>query len=531
MGAPVYNHDLIDINLAESTSGYQDYLGTGGAAPSGFSSSPTFAMQGTNAIDKGFNGAGNMGIMSTSNTIDLSGGKHVYFLFFVASPNVTRSIEDGGVCVSMGSSTSNFVSFHVEGNDTYGAGGRVGKSYAVNYVNTASAVVPFRTVIGSPPTSNPTTLGAKIDCTTTGRAGYDCIRYGTGAYITDGEIANPATFTGFSTQNDLVANRWGIAVTINGSIEIQGKFVIGQDSAGTPTECYFDDANVDLLFVDCIHSEPDFNEIIIDHSLTTCNWNNVNIKALGTNSRGKITVNANDPTFPIIGGVWTSIDTTTLQLSSSLIGTVWRDTESITTNGATLTNFTVDLSRAISAVVSASLSELINGTFASAGTGYAVDLGTISATISMAWDCSDSGYAATDGSTGNETILVSVDSGQTLTINVNAGKTTPTINNVGAGTVVVLSGSVSINVNVKDETGLNIENALVYIDDDLGVIGNLANTLSDASGNITQIDYSGVSTVATLRIRLYGYKPHLGTISLTQNSTTNIILNNHPQQI
>lgn len=530
MTAPSYNHDLIDINLAESTSGYQDFLGTGGAAPSGFGTSPTFAMQGTNAVDKGFNGAGNMGVMSTSNTIDLSGGKHVYLLFFVASPNVTRSIEDGGVCCSLGSDTSNFVSFHVEGFDTYGAGGRVGKSYAINYVNTASAVAPFRTVVGSPPSSNPTALGAKIDCTTTGRAGYDCIRYGTGAYITDGEIADPATFSGFSEQNDLVANRWGIAVGINGSIEIQGKFVIGQNSSQVATECYFSESNVDLLFVDAIHADSAFNEIKIDHASTTCTWNNVNMKALGTNTKGDINVESNNPTFTVTGGFWAGIGTTTLRSNSSLTGTTWRGTESITLNSATLTDCNIVNNISTSAVIVDNLSQLINCTFTSSGTGYAIDLGTISSTTSMTWDCNDSGYAASDGSTGNETILVDVASGQTLTINVATGKTTPTINNTGVGTVTVVSGSVSIDVNVKNQSEVNIENALVYIDEDINNAGNIANTTTDSSGNIAQANYSGVATLATLRVRLYGYKQFLGTISLTQNSKTNVILINDPQQ-
>ncbi len=99
----------------------------------------------------------------------------------------------------------------------------------------------------------------------------------------------------------------------------------------------------------------------------------------------------------------------------------------------------------------------------------------------------------------------------------------------GDGEIEILS-PVFIDVNVKDQAGVNIENALVYIDDDLGVVGNIANTTTDASGNITQSSYSGIETTGALRVRLYGYKYSISEITLTQNSSTNIILITDPQQ-
>ena len=79
-------------------------------------------------------------------------------------------------------------------------------------------------------------------------------------------------------------------------------------------------------------------------------------------------------------------------------------------------------------------------TFNSNGTGHAVDLGTISANQTLNWDNNDTDYAAANGATGNETILVSVDSGVTLTINVSDTGTVPTYYNTGLGTVNVVAG-------------------------------------------------------------------------------------------
>jgi hypothetical protein len=54
----------------------------------------------------------------------------------------------------------------------------------------------------------------------------------------------------------------------------------------------------------------------------------------------------------------------------------------------------------------------------------------------MNWDCAASGYAASNGSTGDETIWVDVGSGN-LTINVTANGTTPSIRTSGAIVTVV----------------------------------------------------------------------------------------------
>jgi hypothetical protein len=108
----------------------------------------------------------------------------------------------------------------------------------------------------------------------------------------------------------------------------------------------------------------------------------------------------------------------------------------------------------------------------------------------MNYNNNDSGYAGTDGSTGNETILVNVASGQTLTINVGSGKSTPTIKNDGSGTVSVVAGQVTTTITVKDvNTQTVIQGARVYIIADSG--GPLAqgtviiNTLTDSNGQVS----------------------------------------------
>ena len=101
---------------------------------------------------------------------------------------------------------------------------------------------------------------------------------------------------------------------------------------------------------------------------------------------------------------------------------------------------------------------------------------------------------------------------------------------LAGATVEVQSGGVVIDVNVKDEDQVAIQNALVYIDEDLAVGGSIANTTTDINGDISQASYTGAETTATLRVRLYGYRPYKATITLTQDSATNVTLINDPQQ-
>ena len=102
--------------------------------------------------------------------------------------------------------------------------------------------------------------------------------------------------------------------------------------------------------------------------------------------------------------------------------------------------------------------------FVSSGTGHAVDLGTVSASATVTWKNTESGYAAQGGTAANRTILVNVATSQTLTINVATGASTPTYYNTGAGTVSVVSGQVDLVVEVRSlSTGLVIANARVYV--------------------------------------------------------------------
>lgn len=465
MAAPAYTEDLTDIDLAESDTGWTtiNFSGGGGAA---LDFGPDLAMQGVNSVLRQVSGHDRGGIYNNGATAGaVAAGVHIFQWLFTANPGLTDTIQNTGVCVIAGSGTGAVVRFHVDGNDTFGAAGRVGKCYAFRYNNTANSSPPYRTLTGSPG-ATPAYFGGSCNISQSTKGlnfGLDAVRYGTGAYLTAGELIsagdgsdNPCTFDGFATENDYNDvtngyNRWGIFTKVGNSYELQGRFVIGQNNSKVATLCRFRDSDVGIVFVDTIHSETDFTQVIIDHASTRVEWTNVNFTALGTHNPGRVVVNNATTPVIVVGGVWTGIGITTLRAGCDITNLTWRATDQITLNSATLDGCLIENNTAAAAIIATTLDDITGCTFVSDGTGYAVDLGTISSTQSMAWDNSDSGYAATDGSTGNETIKVTIASPNVLTINVAAGATTPTIHKVGTGTVNVVAGQVALTL-----TGLKV---------------------------------------------------------------------------
>jgi len=540
MAVPSYTEDLTDITTAESTTSWSAY----GGGASGLAVNPDSAMQGTNCVGKQVSSADKGQYFDNGSGITLGTGDHIYQWIFCTTPGLTDTRANKGASVLIGTTSANYCQYHVEGNNTYGAAGRVGKCYAIDYsTRSTNGSEPYRTATGSPG-ANPQIFGGGLVTTASVKGENCCVdasRYGTGAYLTAGELTsagdgtdNPCTFSGFATQNDSVTNRWGIFTSIGGSYELQGTFAIGQDNTQTATLCRFEDSDVNIVIVDTIHAASTFNKFIIDHASTVCNWTNVNITALGTTAPGQITVTSNDPTFNVTGGTWTGLGAITFDSNTTADGVTIRQCDTVTTGEGVLTNSTIDRSTATVAVVHnyASLTNLTGNTFISDGTGHAVNIGTVSSTTSITWDNSSSGYVAgstgspvTTGTSGNEAILCNVASGQTLTINVASGASIPSVKNDGTGSVNVVAGQVTLTIKCVDAvTGSNVQNARVYVVAASGgsmtpgdVIIN--KVLTDASGEASDTrSYSGNQPI-TGRVRkgsastYYKESPISGTVS------------------
>ena len=437
-----------------------------------------------------------------------------------AAPPALATKALGGVRVLVGSSYGDFESWIVAGSD-----------FPPEFIWNSWAINPL---IGSPDytVGTPTDysyFGTAVSATAQARGNpnaMDSIFYGRCEQIyTNGDSTNGyAIFAGYAAIDNDLANKYGLLREFNGAYLHQGLMTFGT----TATAVEFVDANVVINIMNTENVTSNFNRYEVNNVNSLLDWTAVSISALGLVSKGRFEA-IDDATVNKTSCTFTDMDSFIYLSNSAILTSTYRRCGLITQNSATFTACTFDTASGAVALSSNNLDLITKCTFNSDGTGHAVDLGTVTTTQSLTWDNTDVGYASTDGSTGNESILVSVDSGITLTLNVATGASTPTVNNVGLGTVNVVSGAVSIAINVKDQLAQDIADALVYIDEDLEVAGEIINVTTNATGDVST-SYSGVATSATVRVRKYGFKPYVGVISLLADSQTNVTLITDPQQ-
>jgi hypothetical protein len=520
MAVPSYTEDLTDITLAESVTGWSAL----GGGTSGLGIGNDFRMQGTNCVDKQVSDAEKGQVYNFGSTITPGTNTHFFVWVFLATPGLTNTLANRGLGIVLGTSTTAYNKFHVEGSETYGATGRVGKCYPIRYVTTSNASAPYRTLTGSPG-ANPQYFGATANITGTVKSvnlGVDAIRHGTGMYITAGEIASPATFAGAASANDAISARWGIFTALGGPVyELQGRFVMGQNNAGTATQCHFDDSNKIILLVDTPHSLTDFTQLIADHASTVVNWTNVTVEAIGTNNPGRLVFNNSSTDGNLTSCSFSKIGISTLNANVTATGCTWRQTGAITLQGATLTNCVINANSAASAVIAASPAgaALVTGsTFTSGGTGHGLEITGTAADMTLTnntW----SGYAAGNGSTGNEAVYVNIATGSmNLTI---TGGTVPSVRTAGA-TVTVIAGLVSASVKVTTIAGTAIENANVLLAADTGgpFPYNVTVTITNSGTTATVTHTShGLATNDKVLIKGASHYQNNGVFSITNTGT------------
>lgn len=453
---------------------------------------------------------------------------HLFVWGMFTAPAAVDTIANGGCVILVGSGTADRKGWYVGGND-YGRYPFGGWQCFVARDTFASD-----TTVGSPSTTSFTHVGMGykiISAIAKGSPiGVDAVRYGLGQL----QVVGTETFATMEATANSVANRWGLFQDNGGSYLWKGIMRLGHSASLAMT-----DANRNIAVEDVRKVNADFNRIEILNTGSVIDWTAISITALGTVSRGSLEV-IDSATVDMASCVFTDMDTFVYNAATNantLDSCTWRRCNGVTGGGATFNLCTFDSSTVTAdngALTVSDLADVTNCTFIRGTAGHAIEL-----TTAGDYNCNNTfgtGYAAgvvangITSTTANAAIYVSAASG-TFNINVTGG-TTPSIRRAAGSSAVinVTGGGVTIDVNVKDQAGANISGALVYIDEDLGVGGNITNTTTDASGNITQASYNGVATSATLRIRLYGYKPFLGTITLTQNSATNVILITDPQQ-
>ncbi len=224
--------------------------------------------------------------------------------------------------------------------------------------------------------------------------------------------------------------------------------------------------------------------------------------------------------------------TVTLRSTSDLDGVNFIDCPSLTQNSATLSNCSFDNSKVTSASP-ADAALITDSAFISAGTGHAIEISGTAANITLD-GLQFTGYAGTNGSTGNEAIYVNIGSGS-MTIAIGGGGSTPSIRTAGATVTVV--NAVTVKVTAKDaDNAAAVENARILLYATTGTAVTITRSGSTASVSHTahgyangqkvnilganQGEYNGVRTISNVSTNAYDYTvsgtpatPATGTIT------------------
>lgn len=457
-------------------------------------------------------------------TIPTDGAALIHHLW--AAPPALNTLANAGIIVLAGTTLGDFYGWNASGSDFAPAPRGGWANYAIN-----PAIGSPDHTVGTITTYN--MIGVAVAATAQARGNpnaCNAVRYGRCTSIfTDGDLANGyATFAGYGAVDSASTNKWNLLDPIAGGYGFQGLMSLGV----TATAVDFRDSNANINILNTINVTSAFNKIEVHSASSNVEWTAVGISALGTVSKGSFEM-VDNAAVAKSSCTFTDMDSFVYQSNATILTSTFRRCGLVTQGGSTITSCTFDTPTGTIGLSVDNLNLITKCIFNSDGTGHAINMGTISSDISKNWDNTDNDYALTDGSTGNETILVSVDTGITLTINVQTGATTPTIYNTGAGSVSVVSGQVTTLITVKNiNTGVEIVGARVYLVGDGGALDGVVifNELTDSNGQVSDTRSLGTDQPVIGRVRMststpfYKTSPISETISNANGLTLNISL-------
>lgn len=339
-------------------------------------------------------------------------------------------------------STTNYKLWFLDGSDTAIEGGWV--PYCVDPAGTAdvsAGTLTLNTVkncgfISRQQTGVNTSLNNIL---------VDAVRRGTGVTATASSAADVITLDSIFLVDTTIANAWGVLTKTAEIYYGMGNIRVG--SVSQTNTCLFQDLDQVLVW----RNQPVSNTLYgftvsgasgFETTLEFGEKNPDGSTANGCTIRGagtavwNLVCNANTK-FLGYASTFANVRESTLTSTSELLDCTFNESGTITTNGATITScgFTEHTATQLLVASPAEMAVITNCTFTSPGTGHAIELTSSSATPYEFSGLNFNGYAATNGSTGNEAIFINVLSG-TVTINY-AGGNLPTYRLAAGSTATV----------------------------------------------------------------------------------------------
>lgn len=456
-------------------------------------------------------------VSATNFTAGNSPGPSLIYLWYTHRAALD-SVALGGIGMYIGDGTNDIV-FHLAGKDKAVFRHDDGPSlWQCLLLDTASLPTTYTVVSGSYASLNwaaITRIGIQFKTLAKAIGGatncfWDILRQGAigqGLTMTGAASGAEGTFQEIATADLDTTNQkaFGIIRKLStGVFGVQGALTFGSTTAGVNT--YFKDADATVVFEARGIGNDKYRITVLgnassgvtDFRLTdcviksatpyvTCSFSSTGIDVL-TLTRCSFLSLGNAITFSTA-----SADTANHNITGCKFDVCGQiDPGLVTFTGNTISRTTnANGGLLIDADGTANMSSL---SFTSAGTGHAIYI-TAAGTYTLT-NFTYSGYASTNGSTGNE--VVYNNSGGAVTLNISGGNTPTVRNGTSASTTVV--SSVNVTIHVQDAAQTAIQNARVYVtrNSDQSIIIN--GVLTDTQGDATGTTVSGAGAI-TIRVR------------------------------
>lgn len=447
---------------------------------------------------------------TSSVSVPANGAVLIHHLW--AAPPALNTIANGGVHIMVGNSLGIFFAWDCSGSDFLPAPKGGWANYAIN-----PGIGSPDDTVGSPATPYDT-FGMAVSATAQARGNpnaVNAIRYGRcESRFTYGEATDYATFDGFGDVDSAIANKWSLIDPVEGGYKFQGLMSLGL----TGTMVDFRDSNANISIANTINVTSAFNAIEVHNASSNVEWTAINISALGTISKGTFEM-INNATVSKTNCTFTDMNTFIYQSNATLTNTIYRRCGQVTQGGATINGCNFDSSSAAVSLNVSNLDNISNCDFTSDGSNHAMELTSAHAGNTYALsNTSYSGYAASNGTTGNECIYNN--SGGAVTINITNGGDTPTIRN-GTSATTTVNNAVDLEINgVKtDSEPTNYVRCRIEKTSDGTMIMNeeAQTAVGDGTYKATEAYNYAADVPVTIRARYKGYLPFetTGTITST----------------
>ena len=351
----------------------------------------------------------------------------------------------------------------------------------------------------------------------------DQLTVGDGIRADAGTSGSPNTFESVRVVDE-DTNYWGWWSAQNGAYVGKGKLFIGPETGTAASD--FTDTSFAVSFAD-ENVAVGFYEFLIRGANTVCSWTLANIAAANpVSARWSLTLDSAMGSvtggFTDTNGVLSGSDVITLCAGATLTGTSIINGNSCSQFGATLTGITVIGANRTSGqayLLCDDIEAVTDSDFQSSGTGHAVEYRPTGASFDVLWSGNTtSGYAGTDGSTGNEALLINpVTTSADVTLNVVDGANPPSIMLAAGytGTFTLINNPVTLTL-----TGMELNTEVrIYLTGSTTEIAGQEDVTTGSFG-YTYV-HSGTDLEVDIVVHSVGYEyQRINSFFLTANNST-----------